>query len=82
MNEYFTDEGEFINDKRWGTGELIIPDVGIWDMNYKGWANPDSVIYEVDGHGKGEFRGLKAHWRYYKSYGPGPFAVKGYIIEK
>jgi hypothetical protein len=82
-NEYYTEEGEFIYDKRWGTGELIIPDVGRWDMTYKGWANvEEGVTYEVDGHGKGELRGLKAHWIYKKPLAPGPFNVTGYIVEK
>ncbi len=70
-------------DKRWGTGELIIPDVGRWIMPYKGWFTPqDGVTYEVDGHGKGEFRGLKAHWTYRKPIGAAEFTVNGYIIEK
>ena len=83
MNQYFTDEGVFINDKRWGTGELIIPDVGRWDMTYKGWFIPgEGLTYEVDGHGKGELRGLKAHWTYFLENPPGVFTVTGFIVEK
>ena len=71
------------NDKRWGSGELIIPGVGRWDMTYKGWFIPgEGVTYEVDGHGKGELRGLKAHWTYVLPNPPGVFNVQGYIIER
>ena len=71
-------------DKRWGSGELTIPGVGRWDMTYKGWKTPEEgVTYEVDGHGKGDLRGLKAHWTYKKEAIPGaPFNVDGYIIER
>ena len=70
------------NDKRWGTGELEIPHVGRWDMTYKGWFIPgEGLTYEVDGHGKGELRGLKAHWTYFLPNPPGVFNVQGYIIE-
>ena len=68
-------------DKRWGTGELIIPGIGRWDMPYKGWLREGHVTYEVDGHGKGELRGLKAHWTYLKPPNQGFFDVQGYIIE-
>jgi hypothetical protein len=68
---------------RWGTGELTIPNVGRWDMNYTGWLVPgEGLTYEVDGHGKGELRGLKAHWTYYLPNPPGIFDVQGYIVEK
>jgi hypothetical protein len=71
------------SDKRWGTGELIIPDRGRWQMPYKGWKTVDGVVtYEVDGHGKGEFRGLKAHWTYVLDLSQGIFVVDGFIIEK
>ena len=70
-------------DKRWGTGELIIPSVGRWNMPYIGWKREGYVTYEVDGHGKGDLRGLKAHWTYKKEAIPGaPFNVDGYIIER
>lgn len=70
------------SDKRWGSGELIIPDVGRWDMTYKGWFVPgEGLTYEVDGHGKGELGGLKAHWTYYLQSPPGVFEVQGYIVE-
>ena len=70
------------SDKRWGSGELIIPDVGSWDMTYKGWLVPgEGLTYEVDGHGKGELKGLKAHWTYFLPNPPGVFDVQGYIIE-
>jgi hypothetical protein len=70
------------SDKRWGTGELIIPDVGSWDMTYKGWFIPgEGLTYEVDGHGKGDLKGLKAHWTYFLESPPGVFDVQGYIIE-
>jgi hypothetical protein len=68
-------------DKRWGTGELIIPDVGRWNMPYIGWLRDGYVTYEVDGHGKGDLRGLKAHWTYHTVPGT-PFDIKGFIIEK
>jgi hypothetical protein len=71
------------SDDRWGTGELIIPDEGRWDMNYYGWFVPgEGLTYEVDGHGKGDFRGLKAHWTYYVENLGGIFDVQGYIVEK
>ncbi|MGB5847417.1 MAG: hypothetical protein WBH40_02955 [Ignavibacteriaceae bacterium] len=67
----------------WGTGELIIPDAGRWDMTYKGWwPVGETLTYEVDGHGKGELRGLKAHWTYILDLSAGIFDVNGYIIEK
>lgn len=76
-------------DKRWGTGELIIPDRGSWQLPYVGWAkfDPDDgkkyVTYEVEGHGKGEFKGLKGHWTYKKEALPGiPFNVTGFIYER
>ena len=70
------------SDKRWGTGELIIPNMGSWDMTYKGWFIPgEGLTYEVDGHGKGELQGLKAHWTYFLLNPPGVFEVQGYIIE-
>jgi len=69
-------------DKRWGTGELIIPNVGSWIMPYIGWKQEGSVTYEVDGHGKGDLKGLKAHWTYFVENPPGIFDVQGYIIEK
>ncbi|MBN2366117.1 MAG: hypothetical protein JXL67_08105 [Calditrichaeota bacterium] len=70
-------------DKRWGTGELIIPDVGKWMMPYIGWKRDGYVTYEVDGHGKGDLQGLKAHWTYHKEAVPGvPFDVTGFIIER
>ena len=71
------------SDNRWGTGELTIPDVGRWDMNYIGWFVPgEGLTYEVDGHGKGELRGMKAHWTYFLPNPPGTFEVQGYIEEK
>jgi hypothetical protein len=71
------------NDWRWGSGELVIPDVGRWDMTYKGWLTPgEGITYEVDGYGKGELRGLKAHWTYKLPEPPGIFDVTGFIIEK
>jgi hypothetical protein len=71
------------SDKRWGTGELIIPNMGRWDMTYKGWYIPgEGVTYEVDGQGKGELRGLKAHWTYFVETPGNPFEVTGFIIEK
>ncbi|MDH3252568.1 MAG: hypothetical protein OEM41_07235 [Ignavibacteria bacterium] len=71
------------NDTRWGSGELIIPDVGRWDMTYKGWLTPgEGLTYEVDGHGKGELKGLKAHWTYFLPNPPGVFEVQGFIIER
>ena len=70
------------SDKRWGSGELIIPNIGKWDMTYKGWFIPgEGLTYEVDGHGKGEFKGMKAHWTYFLPNPPGIFDVQGYIIE-
>ena len=70
------------SDKRWGSGELIIPNMGKWDMTYKGWFIPgEGLTYEVDGHGKGELQGLKAHWTYFLLNPPGVFDVQGYIIE-
>lgn len=70
------------SDKRWGSGELLIPELGKWDMNYKGWFIPgEGLTYEVDGHGKGEFKGLKAHWTYFLDSPPGVFEVQGYIEE-
>ncbi len=70
-------------DKRWGSGELNIPDVGGWDMTYKGWLREGYVTYEVDGHGKGELKGLTAHWTYNKPAIPSaPFNVDGFIIEQ
>ena len=70
-------------DKRWGSGELTIPGVGRWDMTYKGWKTPEEgVTYEVDGHGKGELRGLTAHWTYLKPPTAAEFTVNGYIIER
>ncbi len=68
-------------DKRWGTGELIIPEVGKWIMPYKGWLRDGYVTYEVDGHGKGDLRGLRAHWTYHTTPG-NPFDVQGFIIER
>jgi hypothetical protein len=70
------------SDKRWGSGELSIPDMGKWDMTYKGWFTPgEGLTYEVDGHGKGELKGLKAHWTYFLETPPGVFEVHGIIIE-
>jgi hypothetical protein len=70
------------NDTRWGSGELIIANVGKWDMTYKGWRTPEEGIrYEVDGNGKGELKGLKAHWTYLLPNPPGVFNVEGFIIE-
>ena len=76
-------------DLRWGTGELVIPGVGSWHMPYKGWCREDPedgkfyVTYEVDGHGKGDLKGLTAHWTYFKEALPAlPFAVNGYIYER
>jgi len=76
-------------DLRWGTGDLVIPGVGSWHMPYKGWCreNPEDgkfyVTYEVDGHGKGDLKGLTGHWTYFKEALPGiPFAVNGYIYER
>jgi hypothetical protein len=70
------------SDERWGSGELIIPDVGKWDMTYKGWADPMvGVRYEVDGHGKEGLKGKKAHWTYLKPPGQQHFDVQGYILE-
>lgn len=70
------------SDKRWGSGELNIPELGKWDMNYTGWFIPgEGLTYEVDGHGKGEFKGLKAHWTYFLESPPGVFEVQGYIEE-
>ena len=70
-------------DKRWGTGELIIPGIGKWIMPYKGWADPiNGITYEVDGHGKGDLRGLKAHWTYRRLPGVTDFTVNGYIVER
>ncbi len=71
------------SDNRWGTGELPIPNVGRWDMHYVGWFVPEEgLTYEVDGHGKGELKGLKAHWTYFLLNPPGAFDVQGYIEEK
>ena len=71
------------SDDRWGTGELEIPNVGRWDMHYVGWFVPgEGLTYEVDGHGKGDLRGLKAHWTYFLLQPPGIFDVQGYIEEK
>lgn len=71
------------SDKRWGIGELVIPDRGKWQMPYYGWKTADGVVhYEVDGHGKGEFQGLKAHWTYVKPSTQAYFDVDGSIIEK
>ncbi len=83
MDEYPNGE-----DKRWGTGELIIPGRGKWQMPYKGWVEKNTddgrfyITYEVEGHGKGDFKGLKAHWTYFKEKVPGPFAVTGFIVER
>ena len=71
------------NVELWGSGELIIPNVGRWDMTYKGWwPLGETLTYEVDGHGKGELRGLKAHWTYVLDLNLGIFDVNGFIIEK
>jgi len=71
------------SDERWGTGELEIEGRGKWQMPYYGWKTTDGVIhYEVDGHGKGEFRGLKAHWTYNKPNDQSYFDVDGFIVEK
>lgn len=70
------------SDNRWGSGELIIPDIGKWDMNYTGWFIPgDGLTYEVNGHGKGELKSLKAHWTYFLLNPPGVFDVNGFIEE-
>ena len=71
------------NIELWGSGELKIPNVGRWDMTYKGWWPSGGVLrYEVDGHGRGELKGLKAHWTYVLILPEGYFEVNGYIIEK
>jgi len=71
------------SDNRWGRGDLAIENVGRWDMNYVGWFIPgEGLTYEVDGHGKGDLRGLKAHWTYFLENPPGIFEVHGYIEEK
>jgi hypothetical protein len=71
------------NDTRWGSGELVIPGVGKWNMTYKGWFTPgEGLTYEVDGHGKGELKGLTAHWTYFLPNPPGVFDVQGFIIEQ
>ena len=70
-------------DKRWGSGELVIPNMGRWDMTFVGWFSlEDGVTYEVDGHGKGAFQALKAHWTYRKPIGNPDFTVNGFIIER
>jgi len=70
------------SDKRWGSGELDIPNMGNWDMTFVGWNSLENgVTYEVEGHGKNEFSGLKAHWTYRKPIGDPDFTVHGYIIE-
>ena len=52
-------------------------------MTYVGWFSlEDGVTYEVDGHGKGEFKGLKAHWTYHKPIEEPAFTVNGYIVER
>jgi hypothetical protein len=71
------------NDTRWGSGELIIANVGKWDMTYKGYRTPEEgVRYEVDGHGKDGLTGLKAHWTYLLPNPPGVFDVQGFIVEQ
>jgi len=73
------------SDTRWGTGKLIVEDVGYWDLVYKGWrtAGEEGVVtYEVDGTGKGELiRGLKAHWTYKRPHDQPYFTVTGSIIK-
>jgi hypothetical protein len=71
------------SDKRWGTGEMIVPDVGKWDLVYKGWKTTEGkVTYKVRGIGKGELiRGMKAYWTYVKPADQPFFTVTGFIIK-
>jgi hypothetical protein len=67
------------SDKRWGSGES---EDGQWDLRFDGWLDlVEGVRYEVDGHGKGEYRGLKIHMTYLKPVGDTIFTVSGYIVE-
>lgn len=67
------------SDKRWGSGES---EDGQWDLTFKGWLDLESgVTYEVNGHGKGEYRGMKIHLTYLKALDAEFFTVNGYIIE-
>jgi hypothetical protein len=67
------------SDKRWGSGES---EDGQWDLRFNGWLDLiEGVTYEVDGHGKGEYQGLKIHMTYLKPIGDTLFTVNGYIIE-
>ena len=68
------------SDKRWGSGET---EDRQWDMTFKGWYDlVDGVTYEVEAHGKGEYKGMTAHLTYRKPIGEPLFAVNGYIIER
>ena len=67
--------------KLWGTGELIIPDVGYWEMKYVGWLTAEGLTYEVGGKGRGGLEGSIAHWTYVRT-APSQFDVVGFIIER
>ena len=67
------------SDKRWGSG---ISENELWDLTFKGWYDlVDGVTYEVNGHGKGDYRGMKTHMTYLKPVGAALFTVDGFIIE-
>lgn len=67
------------SDIRWGSG---VSEDGQWDLRFNGWLDlVEGVTYEVDGHGKGEYRGMKIHMTYLKPIGDTLFTVNGYIIE-
>jgi hypothetical protein len=65
----------------WGTGELIIPGVGKWDMKYVGWLTSDGLTYEVGGRGRDGLKGSVAHWTYVMT-APSHFNVEGFIIAR
>ncbi len=68
------------SDKRWGSG---VSENELWDLTFKGWNDPvvEGVTYEVNGHGKGDYSGMKTHMTYLKPVGEPLFTVDGYIIE-